>query len=472
VSTITSSRGTAIKKRVPSTFHTYTAAAAPEGGRGILMHPTEPNWLEVNETARQIVQWVFDDGLTAAEAADRLADHYGIPVDVARQDTDRVLGAMKAAGMLERLNGEPGPGPRLKALFMFLTKRCNLHCVHCYRGEAEASDMPLDVAKRILDQLVEGGGTSVTFSGGEALQHPRIKEILQHVGRRLKVAIGTNGTLITAEWAAFFARELEVIVQISLDGPDAETHDPIRGKGSFARSMEGIRHLKEAGLGNRIVLSATIMNQNIQMLRGMAVLAARLQVPTVRFLVLRDQGRASETWTVTGEALRTRDNERVFEDFLEDPKAVPPGVEVRCGLSGFNLEPSRGSLEKKHWCDVGRMLAVDVDGSAYPCTLMMDGEFNLGSVHAHSLQELHATGLMGELVGALSQRQEKAPGCADCTWKTFCQSGCMALAHKDKGTIWAKDPFCGYRKKIYARGFDRILKGVRPAAPPSSCIED
>ncbi len=437
------------------------------------MHPTEPNWLVVNETARQIVRWVFDEGLGEDGAAQRLADHYRIPHETAARDVAQVVAKLQAAGMLERIDGASVGHPPLKALFLYLTKRCNLTCVHCYRGDAAGADMPLEKAKELIDQLVAGGGTSLTLSGGEALQHPKIREILLHIGKRLKLAIGSNGTTITAEWAQFFARELDPIIQISLDGPDAEIHDPIRGKGSFERTMQGIRHLQEAGLGHRIVLSATIMNQNIDSLRRMAGLASRLGVGTVRFLVLREEGRAKETWTVTGEALQMRDNERIFEDILENPNAVPPGVEVRCGLSGFALEPTLGEPGKKHYCDVGRMMAIDVDGSAYPCTLMMDGEFRLGNVHKSTLDEIHHSNLMNELVGSLTQRQEKDASCSGCQWKNFCQSGCMALAHNQNGTIWSKDPFCGYRKKAYARGFDRILKGKRLAKLPStSCFEE
>src|SRR5262249_48973262 len=62
--------------------------------------------------------------------------------------------------------------------------------------------------------------------------------------------IQTNGTLLDAEWAAFLA-EHEFLVGVSIDGPE-EIHDAYRvtkgGRGSFAKVMRGLGHLRDAGV--------------------------------------------------------------------------------------------------------------------------------------------------------------------------------------------------------------------------------
>jgi hypothetical protein len=63
----------------------------------------------------------------------------------------------------------------------------------------------------------------------------------------------TNGTLITAARLAALARLADASryvleIRVSLDGPDAATHDAFRGAGSFERALDGLRRLEGAGL--------------------------------------------------------------------------------------------------------------------------------------------------------------------------------------------------------------------------------
>jgi 7,8-dihydro-6-hydroxymethylpterin dimethyltransferase len=78
-------------------------------------------------------------------------------------------------------------------------------------------------------------------------------------------------------------------VQISLDGSTPEINDPIRGKGSFARIVEGIRTAVEAGL--RPTVTATILRHNIDDLGGIVRLAASLGVTNVHLLWPHRRGR-------------------------------------------------------------------------------------------------------------------------------------------------------------------------------------
>lgn len=379
-----------------------------------------------------------------------LADVLGVQADLAK------------AGMLNLAPVALPTIPALGSLFVNLTARCNLACVHCFRGDADARCLDLAVVKTLVDDLVAAGGRSIVLSGGEPLLYPHIKELLGYIGRRLKVQLATNGTLLDREWAEFLAATLNPVIQISLEGATAAVHDPIRGKGSFDRSIQAVRHLQAVGLGEKLIFSTTIMNQNRGTLPAIVALAAELAVPTVRFLLLRNEGHASETWQLTGEALGRNQYEDLFEQFLAHPGAMPPGVEVRCGLSGFFFDPSLGDPDKRHWCDLGKLMVVDVDGEVYPCALMMEGGFRLGSVLTDSLADLHACAALAEVCHAVANRHRQASGCAQCLWNTFCQAGCLALAYREQGTIWAHDSFCSYRKGAYARGFDRILGAGKP----------
>jgi radical SAM protein with 4Fe4S-binding SPASM domain len=429
------------------------------GDPRILIHPSEPTWLKVNGTAALIAGWLAEDGLSLDEASGRLAQQFDIALAQARQGVEHVHGELARTGMLS-LAPEPPVVPPLDALFVNVTARCNLHCLHCFRGDADARCLDLDVAKGLVDQLAAAGGRSLTLCGGEPLLYPGIRELLDHVGRRLKVQVTTNATLLDREWAEFLASRVDPVVQISLEGAGPEIHDPVRGAGTFRRSLEAVGHLQAAGLGDRIVFSTTIMNQNREALREIVDLAGELGVPKVRFLILRKEGHAAESWQLTGEALDRARYEAFFEQILARPGSLPKGVDVSCGLSGYSLEPSLGDPGKRHWCDVGRMLAVDVDGEAYPCPLMMQGPFRLGNVHSATLAELHRSAPLAGLYATMATRHREAKGCSSCAWSSLCQGGCMALAQGERGSLAEPDGFCAYRKMAYARGFDRILGRV------------
>jgi len=79
---------------------------------------------------------------------------------------------------------------RLKALYCFITRGCNLRCRHCYIGarfQAGAQHQPcmdVDLFRDVIRQAKRLGVSYVKLGGGEPLMHPRIGEILEIAGRR------------------------------------------------------------------------------------------------------------------------------------------------------------------------------------------------------------------------------------------------------------------------------------------------
>jgi len=125
------------------------------------------------------------------------------------------------------------------------TRRCNLHCMHCYsdsqnrqyRGELTTAE-----GLRLIDDVAAFGAPTMIFSGGEPLTRTDIFELAAHAGRRgLRCVLSTNGTLITEALAQRIRDAGFAYVGISLDGL-REVHDKVRGhKGAFEQSLAGIR---------------------------------------------------------------------------------------------------------------------------------------------------------------------------------------------------------------------------------------
>lgn len=83
-----------------------------------------------------------------------------------------------------------------------VTRRCNMRCAHCLRGDAENVDIQEKYIDAFLDGFEEGAYIgSLTFSGGEiSLNIPAIRYILKAVKQR-GIAVGsfymvTNGKAV------------------------------------------------------------------------------------------------------------------------------------------------------------------------------------------------------------------------------------------------------------------------------------
>lgn len=184
-----------------------------------------------------------------------------------------------------------------------LTLQCNLRCVHCYNfdrdeprpsfeslrrprlpiagaPEAGRNGTPLSDAEvmALIDELYEAGCLFLAFSGGEALVHPSLPELVRHArSRGLVVTLKTNGLLLV-EMSAALAAAGAGRVEVSLYGAAAATHDAfVQVPGSFERSVAGIRAARAAGLTARV--SFVLSRRNADEVPAMLELARSLGVP-------------------------------------------------------------------------------------------------------------------------------------------------------------------------------------------------
>jgi AdoMet-dependent heme synthase len=157
--------------------------------------------------------------------------------------------------------------PRL--VFWELTKGCNLHCIHCRATATELSspsDLSTQAARDIIDQIAEVSSPILVLSGGEPLFRSDIFQLARYgTDKGLRVALATNGTLVTKQVAREIVDSGVKRVAISLDGADAITHDTFRGiPGAFDAAISGFRNLKDLGMS--VQINTTIARHNAHQL--------------------------------------------------------------------------------------------------------------------------------------------------------------------------------------------------------------
>ncbi len=137
-----------------------------------------------------------------------------------------------------------------------ITNACNLRCVHCYHPHHKNEGaVSLDDWRSILSQyktlvLKMKYRPAVVICGGEPLLSPMLKPLLEFIATEMNsasVSILTNGTLVTEKMALELKKFPDLQFQVSLDGPDSERHDSIRGEGNFDKALKGVRVLKAHG---------------------------------------------------------------------------------------------------------------------------------------------------------------------------------------------------------------------------------
>lgn len=165
-----------------------------------------------------------------------------------------------------------------------LTNRCNLSCGHCFdERHAATGDLPLALLEKVLREGKGCGIEQVSFTGGEPTIHRQFKEIIQRVSdARYQFSFVSNGISFPRIYPLLLKyRRSFVGVTFSLDGAREETHDRLRGKGSYRSVMRAasICVLKELPFSLNMVLTA----QNRNEIGEMVSLAEQLGSNGLRF---------------------------------------------------------------------------------------------------------------------------------------------------------------------------------------------
>ncbi len=343
-------------------------------------------------------------------------------------------------------------GPATKTFDFFiqwhLTERCNLQCRHCYQQRRRPREMSVDELKQHIDGATEmleawekeydiSLSPSINFTGGEPFLYKGLWDAITHARKSgYKVAILTNGCLITED-ASRKASALGIAdIQISLEGPP-EIHDSIRGAGSFAAAVKGARLLVDAG--NGVSANMTLSRLNIGSVEETAKIAEVAGFSGIGFSRLVPCGSAEN---LLDSILTAKEIKTAYEKALALDR---PSFQVASGdplagvLSGF--KPSPESKLALSGCSAGFSgVTITSDGSVMPCRRI---GLKIGNLSKTSLRQIWST---SKVLWRLRQRESYKGECGECPLWPSCR-GCRAVAYaysKSRGApdLFADDPQC------------------------------
>lgn len=267
-------------------------------------------------------------------------------------------------------------GESIASILIQYDYKCNMRCEHCSIStlrNPEGKSLDVDAIKSIANQADALGLAQIILSGGEPLLFDDLEQVVSAINpERFYIELQTNGWLLTPEKCQWLKKIGIDKVQISIDSADEKEHDDFRRtSNSFKKAIEGIGHLKNAGL---FVQIATVINPQ-RLYRG----------EFVRFLELMKE---KDVLTNVIFPKLVGEWERNYSVLLtDDEKKYVESLESR-----YNMNTH---LSKQYGINIGclavkRSITITQSGDVLPCHWMY---FSLGNIFDTPLQNILKKGM-------------------------------------------------------------------------------
>ncbi len=203
-----------------------------------------------------------------------------------------------------------------------MTRACALACRHC-RAEAiphrDAAELTTTEAFALVDAIVACDHPLFVLTGGDPFMRGDLFKIVEYaVGRGLRTAVSPSATgRLRPDALQALMRAGCHRISLSIDAPDAESHDDFRGvRGSFDRTIEAVHAAREAGI--EVQINTTVSRFNHTRLAEMATLIEQLDIALWSVFFLVPVGRAC-----VDDVLSAGETEAVFSELYDLSQTLP-----------------------------------------------------------------------------------------------------------------------------------------------------
>jgi len=338
-------------------------------------------------------------------------------------------------------------------VFWEVTKACPLTCKHC---RANAIDKPLPgelsttEGKRLLEDISNFGKVVVIFTGGDPLSRDDIFELMDYAkSLGLIVSIAPSPSYRLNEDMIRKIKESALYMSISLDGAKAETHDWLRGLGSYKYAINVIKMGLDYGL--QVQVNTLIWKKSYYELPEIVKLIKELGVRVWEVFFLIPVGRGTIELDIPKEKYKEVIDflvEVTRYDITVRTVEAPFFRRAKLEYNGSNnelIEKLRESLGKPVK-DVDKVIMptrdgygvifIAYNGDVYPSGFL---PIVLGNVRRESIVKIYRESELLKMI-----RMGKLNGkCGICKYNNIC-GGSRARAFAIFNDPLAEDPACPY----------------------------
>lgn len=432
-------------------------------GISLLIDPKSPNWISMNHTGAEVIK-LCNGKNSLSEIQDAVIKKYNLPGG--KKTRDEISEFLTAARLLEFVSDKkfdvpdyPGRSKaiapkKLDELWIYFTLACNLRCKHCLvdAGKVLRNELSVDEFKKVVDEGIKLGVKRFYITGGEPFIKEGVFDLIKYITRTKKreLIVLTNATLFDDKKIAELKKLAgpKLLIQVSLEGPNAEIHDRLRGESSFDAAVEGIKKLISIGITP--IVSTAISKLNEKDITRTSRFLSKLGIQEHNVLWMHAKGRGvdhmNELFVPSDDiakAMKKLKNEYKEQEVIFD-NVESLKVRVRT-KRGRKNDLCNNCYEK---------VCVNSDGNVYPCaSLNGDKHFNAGSVRKRPLREIWLDSKVMQR-GRENSVKDKAE-CSECYLQYFCGGGCTSHSYyasqvdTGTGSITACDPYCSTYKSLF-----------------------
>lgn len=264
-------------------------------------------------------------------------------------------------GEMNRITPLPGKSNRFTNVFLAITKKCPLHCEHCFEWEElnKPDTLSLEDIKRMVERFYQKGTSQIQLTGGEPmLRVDDMVEVIRTAPGKIDFWVLTSGVNFNATNAHRLKEAGLTGVVVSMDHFDPEAHNQFRGnKHSFALVQEAVKHAIEANLVTALSLCVTRSFVSQSNLMAYAELAKKMGVAFIQILEPKAVGHYAGQDVLLHEA-----QIQILDDFYHQ-------INFDEAFAGYPIVSYHGFYQRKVGCfgSGSRSVYVDTDGDVMPC---------------------------------------------------------------------------------------------------------
>ena len=341
-----------------------------------------------------------------------------------------------------------------------VTDDCNLCCSYCYQQNKGHHKMPFEVAKKLIDALLDSKENSINkyiktnetigvvldFIGGEPfLEVDLIDQIIDYFMQqciilhhpwvdKFRVSICSNGVLyFTPKVQEFIKKhQTHLSFSVSIDG-NKKLHDTCRifsdGTGSYDLAIKAAKHYMKqykAILGSKMTLSPNNINYTFP---------ALVNLWDNEYNYIHANCVYQKRCTIEHARILYNELKKIADYLLDNHLETIKGTSIL----NLNLDQQKSISDKNYCGGDGNMLAIDYKGDLYPCLRYMESSIGQN-------QSPYIIGNINDGIGYNQQTKDMIAGldvtyqsqspqeCLDCPVSSEC-GWCSALNYQEFGTI-------------------------------------
>lgn len=260
------------------------------------------------------------------------------------------------------------PVSRYEFVSLVLTNRCNLSCIHCCadaNSNIQNAELTTDEWMHVISVIKSMGIKNITITGGEPLIREDIERISKYLRKNFKgnLTLMTNGLLINTENVDYLT-DIYDHISISIDGCNKEMTSFIRGEGTYEKVIQTIKFLKDRHFEN-ISLSAILPN-SLEVEKEFENLCESLNVKAeIRYFSKR--GRGGKNYRILAEEFQNYISKNNYHSYIFEEHEDVADLRSCSAIRGATL-------------------TIGPQGLVFPCNLLQDNQFGLGTIDSIKLE--------------------------------------------------------------------------------------